>query len=65
MQTATEEALEYMNKRVQGAGGAICISATGETAFHFTTEKMAWASVEDDVLSWGLDPAERNEEKLQ
>lgn len=54
-----------MSKRVQGAGGAICISATGEAAFHFTTERMAWAIVKDDVLSWGLDPSESNEEKLQ
>ena len=63
--SAVEQSLEFMNKRVKGAGGAICISATGEAAFHFTTERMAWAVVKDDILSWGLDPGELNEEKLQ
>jgi len=63
--SAVEQSLEFMNKRVKGAGGAICISATGEAAFHFTTERMAWAIVKDDILSWGLDPGELNEEKLQ
>jgi len=65
VQSAVQQSLEFMGKRVQGAGGAICISATGEAAFHFTTERMAWAIVKDDVLSWGLDPGELNEEKLQ
>jgi isoaspartyl peptidase/L-asparaginase-like protein (Ntn-hydrolase superfamily) len=61
-QNAVEESLRFMNSRVKGAGGAICISASGEAAFHFTTERMAWAIAKADVLSWGLDPNERNTE---
>jgi hypothetical protein len=53
-----------MNSRVKGAGGAICISASGEAAFHFTTERMAWAIAKADVLSWGLDPNEHNTEMI-
>lgn len=53
-----------MNSRVKGAGGVICISAIGETAFHFTTERMAWAIAKQGELSWGLNPNEFNQEKL-
>ena len=63
-QNAVEESLRFMNSRVKGAGGAICISASGEAAFHFTTERMAWAIAKADVLSWGLDPNERNMEMM-
>lgn len=63
-QKAVEHSLELMNKRVSGAGGAICISASGEPAFHFTTERMAWAIAKANVLSWGLDPNERNTEMI-
>ncbi|KAI9561701.1 hypothetical protein GHT06_012661 [Daphnia sinensis] len=63
-QEAVEQSLQLMNSRVKGAGGAICISASGEPAFHFTTERMAWAIAKADVLSWGLDPNESNVEKM-
>ncbi|XP_057377341.1 isoaspartyl peptidase/L-asparaginase-like [Daphnia carinata] len=63
-QEAVEQSLQLMNSRVKGAGGAICISASGEPAFHFTTERMAWAIAKADVLSWGLDPNECNIEKM-
>lgn len=63
-QEAVEQSLQLMNSRVKGAGGAICISASGEPAFHFTTERMAWAIAKADVLSWGLDPKESNVEKM-
>ena len=63
-QNAVEEALKTMHLRVQGAGGAICISASGTPAFHFTTEKMAWAFVKADQISWGLDPKEHNTEDV-
>lgn len=64
IQSAVEQALDFMKSRVKGAGGVICINAGGETAHHFTTERMAWAIAKADVLSWGLDPNERNEEQL-
>lgn len=63
-QNAVEQSLRLMNSRIKGAGGAICISASGEAAFHFTTERMAWAIAKADVLSWGLDPNEHNTEMM-
>ena len=63
-QNAVEQSLRLMNSKVKGAGGAICINAFGEAAFRFTTERMAWAIAKADVLSWGLDPNERNTEKM-
>ena len=63
-QTALENSLELMSKRVNGAGGAICISAKGETAFHFTTERMAWAAVKNNTLNWGLNPGENEQEPV-
>ncbi len=63
-QNAVEQSLRLMNSKVKGAGGVICISASGEAAFNFTTERMAWAIAKADVLSWGLDPKEYNTEKM-
>lgn len=59
-----ENSLNYMNSRVKGAGGVICISANGEAAFHFTTERMAWAIAKQGELTWGLDPSELNRENI-
>uniref|UniRef100_A0A1A8N835 Uncharacterized protein n=1 Tax=Nothobranchius rachovii TaxID=451742 RepID=A0A1A8N835_9TELE len=36
----------------------------GQWAATFTTKRMAWAAVEQDVLWFGLDPNERLKEKL-
>lgn len=63
-QPAVEKSLQLMKSKVKGAGGAICISASGEAAFSFTTERMAWAVAKTDVVTWGLDPEETNSEKL-
>lgn len=63
-QKAVKQSLQLMNSKVKGAGGAICISASGQVAFHFTTQRMAWAIAKADILSWGLDPNEHHTEKL-
>lgn len=55
-------ALRYMGDRVQGAGGAIVVSPSGQWAATFTTVRMAWAAVENDVLWYGLDQKERLKE---
>ncbi|MGH0140243.1 UNVERIFIED_CONTAM: hypothetical protein FKN15_023070 [Acipenser sinensis] len=60
---ATDEALQYMAERVNGAGGAIVISPDGNWAARFTTERMAWASIKEDTLSYGLNPKEMFNEK--
>lgn len=61
---ATQLSLQYMGDRVRGAGGAIVVSPSGQWAATFTTERMAWAAVESDVLWYGLDPNTRSKEKL-
>ncbi|XP_030011923.1 isoaspartyl peptidase/L-asparaginase [Sphaeramia orbicularis] len=61
---ASELALQHMGVRVRGAGGAIVVSPSGQWAATFTTERMAWAAVEDSVLWYGLDPNEKLQEQL-
>ncbi|KAF6731549.1 Isoaspartyl peptidase/L-asparaginase [Oryzias melastigma] len=61
---ASQLALQYMGERVQGAGGAITVSPSGKWAATFTTQRMAWAAAENDVLWSGLDPNERKKENL-
>ncbi|KAF7667063.1 hypothetical protein LDENG_00080130 [Lucifuga dentata] len=61
---AAEMCLRYMQDRVHGAGGAIAVSPSGEWTAKFTTERMAWAAVEHNVLWYGLDPDERFKEQL-
>lgn len=56
--------MRYMGDRVQG-GGAILVSRTGEWAAKFTTEQMAWAAVEREVLWYGLNPKEEFKETLR
>jgi hypothetical protein len=53
-----------MHLRVQGAGGAICLSSSGEPAFYFTTERMAWAIAQGNIISWGLERDEHNSENV-
>uniref|UniRef100_A0A4W5LAW1 Isoaspartyl peptidase/L-asparaginase n=1 Tax=Hucho hucho TaxID=62062 RepID=A0A4W5LAW1_9TELE len=62
---AVEVSLRYMGDRVQGGGGAILVSRTGEWAAKFTTERMAWAAVEREVLWYGLNPKEEFKETLR
>lgn len=61
---ASQLSLGYMGDRVKGAGGAIVVSPSGQWAATFSTERMAWAAVEQDVLWYGLDQNERFKEQL-
>ncbi|XP_041645927.1 isoaspartyl peptidase/L-asparaginase isoform X2 [Cheilinus undulatus] len=61
---SSQLSLKYMGDRVQGAGGAIVVSPSGEWAATFTTERMAWAAVDQDDLWFGLDPNQRHKEQL-
>ena len=47
-QKAVDSALEYMWKRVGGRGGIILIDKEGRIAKGFTTERLAWASVDQN-----------------
>ncbi|XP_034008194.1 isoaspartyl peptidase/L-asparaginase-like [Trematomus bernacchii] len=61
---SSQLSLQYMGDRVRGAGGAIVVSPSGQWAATFSTERMAWAAVDQDVLWYGLDPKEKLNEKL-
>ncbi|XP_061914276.1 isoaspartyl peptidase/L-asparaginase [Entelurus aequoreus] len=59
---ACDMSLQYMGERVRGAGGVIVVSPTGQWASAFTTERMAWAAVDNNVLYYGLEPNEKLKE---
>ncbi|XP_039594072.1 isoaspartyl peptidase/L-asparaginase isoform X2 [Polypterus senegalus] len=62
---AAEEGLHYMGSRVGGGGGAIVVGRAGDWAARFTTERMAWASVKETTLSYGLNPNQVVSEALE
>ncbi|MFW9922513.1 MAG: isoaspartyl peptidase/L-asparaginase [Candidatus Thorarchaeota archaeon] len=51
---AVIRALDDMKKKVQGNGGAIIIDKNSEIGFYFTSKRMAWAYVKNDVLKSGI-----------
>lgn len=61
---AAECSLQYMDDRVQGGGGAVVVSPTGDWSATFTTERMAWAAFKGEQLYYGLNPKEVFEEAL-
>ncbi|XP_062318985.1 isoaspartyl peptidase/L-asparaginase isoform X1 [Osmerus eperlanus] len=61
---AVNVSLTYMGERVRGGGGAIAVSRTGDWAAWFTTERMAWASLEEECLTYGLNPGEAFKEPV-
>ncbi|XP_077149001.1 isoaspartyl peptidase/L-asparaginase-like [Ranitomeya variabilis] len=63
-QSAADHALEYMKNKVHGGGGLIVVSKSGEWAARFTTTRMAWASVENNLLTYGLNPGENFREYI-
>lgn len=57
-QEAADEALQHMLQKTGGRGGLIMIGADGRVAHSFTTERMAWASIESGAggeLKSGID----------
>ncbi|XP_072534518.1 isoaspartyl peptidase/L-asparaginase [Salminus brasiliensis] len=61
---AAECSLQYMGERVQGGGGVIVVSPTGDWTATFTTERMAWAAMDGNLLYYGLNPKENIKETL-
>ncbi|KAG8444870.1 hypothetical protein GDO86_009865 [Hymenochirus boettgeri] len=55
---AADHALDYMKNKVHGRGGVIVVSKTGDWTARFTTKRMAWASIRNGVLTYGLNPGE-------
>ncbi|XP_063775727.1 isoaspartyl peptidase/L-asparaginase-like [Pseudophryne corroboree] len=64
-QNAADHALDYMKNRVHGRGGLIVVSKTGEWAARFSTKRMAWASIDNNLLTYGLNPGEAFQETLE
>lgn len=63
-QNAAEKALQFMEKRVGGAGGVIAVNKEGEIGKHFTTERMVWAALCEDQLTYGIEPKDNFSEML-
>ncbi|MBN1330822.1 MAG: isoaspartyl peptidase/L-asparaginase [Candidatus Heimdallarchaeota archaeon] len=51
---ATQLALEQMKSKVKGNGGLIVISNKCEIGYHFTSKRMAWAYMQNDILKSGI-----------
>lgn len=65
VQDAVVAGLEYMKNRIQGYGGAICVSNNGEVGVHFTTEHMPWAYRKGNVIHSGFRPNEDISDSVQ
>uniref|UniRef100_A0A8D0C1Z4 Isoaspartyl peptidase/L-asparaginase n=1 Tax=Salvator merianae TaxID=96440 RepID=A0A8D0C1Z4_SALMN len=55
---AADAALNSMKTRVEGLGGLIVVSNSGDWAARFSTENMSWATVKDDQLHCGISAGE-------
>ncbi|GAB6020351.1 Isoaspartyl peptidase/L-asparaginase, variant 2 [Chamberlinius hualienensis] len=62
--SAVTTALHSMQQRVNGQGGAISLSRNGDIGLNFTTKRMAWASIKNDTIKYGLNINDRFEEKF-
>ena len=59
-QQAVEKALQYCLQRVGGQGGCVAIDSLGGVGIHWTSVSMAWASVKDEQLKYGVFRQESN-----
>jgi beta-aspartyl-peptidase (threonine type) len=55
VQEAAEKALGYMSVRVNGNGGLIAVDNAGNIGHAFTTKRMVWASMKENVMEFGID----------
>lgn len=55
---ACVKALQSMFERVGGQGGVIAVDKHGQVGKGFTTKRMAWASVNEDIVKFGIEPNE-------
>ena len=63
-ESACDKALQNMFQRVGGQGGVIAINNCGQVGWGFTTKRMAWATVVEDVLKFGIEPNEEIVEEV-
>lgn len=57
-QDAADKAIAFMSCRVQGAGGAIVVSADGQLAKSFSSKRMAWAFAAKNSVRYGINPGD-------
>ena len=58
---ACYNAIKKMLEQVDGTGGVIAISREGLCGQAFSTDRMAWASVKQDVVKFGIEPGEEQD----
>ena len=60
MQEACENALAFMQHRVNGHGGCIALSPSGDVGISFTTKRMCWARVDSSGREEsGIEPGQK------
>ena len=57
-ENACKRALQTMFTETGGQGGVIAIDKHGQAGSSFTTRRMAWATVKEGVLKYGIEPNE-------
>ena len=55
---ACHKAIHKMMEEVHGMGGVIAINNKGICSQAFSTTRMAWASVKEGVMVFGIEPGE-------
>ena len=53
-----------MKELVDSRGGVIAIDKDGNFGKHFTTTMMAWASIKDDEIEYGIDKGEVRQDRV-
>lgn len=61
-ENACKRALQTMFTETGGQGGVIAIDKHGQAGRSFTTRRMAWATVKEGVLKYGIEPNEEIED---
>lgn len=61
---AVSKSLSHMESRVNGFGGAVVVSKSGDVAAEFSTPRMPWAYIKDDKLHFGMHQGQHETEEL-
>lgn len=61
---AISQSLSYMESRVNGFGGAVVVSKSGDVAAEFSTPRMPWAYIKSDKLHFGMHRGQHETEDL-
>lgn len=61
---ATEIAVKGMTSRLNNTAGAITLSKNGDIGCYFTSKRMSWAYVKDEIIYYGIDHGEVFQENV-